>query len=78
MPGAPSMQNLYAAIPNPYAIFTRWGLAYNHEKGRLAPAVCHGGRAMRDFAVLVLWLGFGLASLGLIEILAYLRGRGGE
>lgn len=33
---------------------------------------------MRDFAVLVLWLGFGLASVGLIEILAHLRGRGGE
>lgn len=72
------MQNLYTPVPNPYAIFTSLGLTYNHEKGRLAPAVCHGGITMQDFVALVLWLAFGLVSLGLIEILAYLRGRGGE
>lgn len=33
---------------------------------------------MRDLWALILWLGFGLASLGLIEMLARLRGRGGE
>lgn len=33
---------------------------------------------MRDLAVLLLWLAFGLASLGLVEVLAHLRGRGGE